>query len=227
MKKEIVSFFVIAVVIIIFLFGYGTVIGRLSASPGQFGDMFGAANALFSGLAFTGVICAIFMQQKELNLQRRELELTRQAILCQKNELSRQADSLATQVSQFKEQQQKERELRRLDRIIEIVSALHELSERDWWDIDLQKMLAFGERFDILTDGQEEDICAEIRTFYDGMKPALARYHATVETVEDVQVFRTTVFKQLDQMSTILIQPSISLGLLKAYKRYADAANKV
>ena len=226
MKKEIVSFFVIAVVIIIFLFGYGTVIGRLSASPGQFGDMFGAANALFSGLAFTGVICAIFMQQKELSLQRSELELTREAIVWQKDELSRQADSLATQVAQFKERQQKERELRHLDRIIEIVSVLHELSERDLWDIDLQKMLAFGERFNILTDGQEKEIFDEITTFYDGMKPTLDHYHATVETVEDVQVLRRTVFGQLDHM-TILKQPSISLGLLKAYKRYADAANKV
>ena len=36
---------------------------------GQFGDSFGGINALFSGLAFLGVICAILLQQKELALR--------------------------------------------------------------------------------------------------------------------------------------------------------------
>lgn len=44
---------------------------------GQFGDVFGAANAFFSGLAFTGLIYTIFLQREELSLQRKELELTR------------------------------------------------------------------------------------------------------------------------------------------------------
>ena len=44
---------------------------------GQFGDMFGAVNTLFSGLAFAGVIYAIFLQRNELELQRDELRLTR------------------------------------------------------------------------------------------------------------------------------------------------------
>lgn len=44
---------------------------------GTFGDMFGAINTLFSGLAFAGIIIAIFLQSKELELQRKELELTR------------------------------------------------------------------------------------------------------------------------------------------------------
>src|SRR5690349_18273158 len=44
---------------------------------GQFGDMFGAVNALFSGLAFGGIIYTILLQREELNAQRKELELTR------------------------------------------------------------------------------------------------------------------------------------------------------
>lgn len=47
---------------------------------GTFGDMFGAVNALFSGLAFCGVIYAIFLQRKELELQREELTLTRKEL---------------------------------------------------------------------------------------------------------------------------------------------------
>ncbi len=50
------------------------------AERGQFGDMFGAVNALFSGLALAGVIFAIHLQKKELKLQREELELTRTEI---------------------------------------------------------------------------------------------------------------------------------------------------
>lgn len=49
-----------------------------SEDRGQFGDMFGAVNALFSGLAFAGVIWAIILQQQELEFQRQELESQRQ-----------------------------------------------------------------------------------------------------------------------------------------------------
>ena len=51
---------------------------------GTFGDMFGAVNTLFSGFAFAGVIYAIFLQGKELELQREELSMTR-------NELAKSA----------------------------------------------------------------------------------------------------------------------------------------
>lgn len=44
---------------------------------GQFGDTFGAVNALFSGLAFAGLLYTVNLQRQELSLQRRELELTR------------------------------------------------------------------------------------------------------------------------------------------------------
>ena len=41
---------------------------------GVFGDMFGSLNALFSGIALVGVIFAVFMQRKELQLQREDLQ---------------------------------------------------------------------------------------------------------------------------------------------------------
>lgn len=40
----------------------------------QYGDSFGAVNALFSGLAFAGVIVTILLQTQELGLQRNELK---------------------------------------------------------------------------------------------------------------------------------------------------------
>jgi hypothetical protein len=43
----------------------------------SFGEMFGGANTLFSGLALAGVVYAILLQREDLRLQQRELELTR------------------------------------------------------------------------------------------------------------------------------------------------------
>lgn len=40
---------------------------------GTFGDMFGFANALFTGLSFIGLIGTILLQRKDLNIQREEL----------------------------------------------------------------------------------------------------------------------------------------------------------
>jgi len=45
------------------------------AKRGQFGDLFGSVNALFSGLAFAGIIYSIMQQQKELELTRKQVEL--------------------------------------------------------------------------------------------------------------------------------------------------------
>lgn len=69
--------------VLLLYFLFGAVVYRTLPhwqERGQFGDMFGAANALFSALAFAGVVYAIWLQREELRLQRRELRLTRQQI---------------------------------------------------------------------------------------------------------------------------------------------------
>lgn len=60
---------------------YGT-----AESVGAAGDMFGGITALFSGLAFAGLITTLFMQQKELELQRSELKQTRAVFSVQRFE---------------------------------------------------------------------------------------------------------------------------------------------
>lgn len=40
------------------------------STRGTFGDQFGAVNALFSGLAFTGLIYTIILQRRDLEIQR-------------------------------------------------------------------------------------------------------------------------------------------------------------
>lgn len=59
-------------------------------SRGVFGDKFGAINALFSGLAFAGIIFTIFLQKRELTLQREELEETRKEFIQQNETLKKQ-----------------------------------------------------------------------------------------------------------------------------------------
>jgi len=48
-----------------------------SGAAGAAGDMFGGLTALFSGLAFAGLLITLFMQRSELKLQRQELGLSR------------------------------------------------------------------------------------------------------------------------------------------------------
>lgn len=60
------------------------------AERGQFGDLFGAVNALFSGLAFAGLIFTIHLQRRELALQREELRLQREEMAKSREELANQ-----------------------------------------------------------------------------------------------------------------------------------------
>lgn len=57
---------------------------------GTFGDMFGVVNALFSGLAFAGIIFTILLQRQELKYQRDELTATREIFISQSKTLRSQ-----------------------------------------------------------------------------------------------------------------------------------------
>lgn len=64
---------------------------------GTFGDQFGAANALFSGLAFVGLIYTIILQRKDLALQRKDLRLQRDELALTRSELERQTQQFEEQ----------------------------------------------------------------------------------------------------------------------------------
>lgn len=63
---------------------------NIAAVRGAFGDKFGAINALFSGLAFAGIIFTILLQRRDLSLQRQELEETRKEFIQQNETLKKQ-----------------------------------------------------------------------------------------------------------------------------------------
>ena len=68
-----ISFAFILVSTVVYYF----LINMLVVDPGErgtFGDQFGGLTALFSGLAFAGLIVTLYMQQKDLSAQREELK---------------------------------------------------------------------------------------------------------------------------------------------------------
>jgi hypothetical protein len=74
------------------LFGYA----KPQTAP-DFGELYGWVAALFSGLAFVGVIAAMVLQKQELELQRQELAETRQELRGQKKQLEAQNKTLQQQ----------------------------------------------------------------------------------------------------------------------------------
>ncbi|NQX57523.1 hypothetical protein [Paenibacillus qinlingensis] len=64
---------------------------------GTAGDMFGAINSLFTGLAFAGIIFTIIIQRQELSLQREELKLQREVVARSTAELAGQREMMNLQ----------------------------------------------------------------------------------------------------------------------------------
>jgi hypothetical protein len=79
---------------------------------GQFGDQFGMVNALFSGLAFAGIIYSLYLQRKALDDQQTVIEQQTTAIGQQTSALNLQTDQLELQRNDL-EMQREEMKLQR------------------------------------------------------------------------------------------------------------------
>lgn len=74
-------------------------VGKIFApSLGEFGDVYGALNTLFSGLAFSGVIISIVIQSLELKATREELKDTRKEMSAQSEQFKQQTEAVKKQV---------------------------------------------------------------------------------------------------------------------------------
>ena len=103
------------IIVLVLYLGYFSVMcwlfpGNLE-KRGQFGDMFGALGALFSGLAFAGLIITIMQQREdlknhrdEINLQREDLEAQTEALRLQKEEIAQTNEELKSQRKEMEEQ---------------------------------------------------------------------------------------------------------------------------
>lgn len=65
---------------IFYLFTFFTARHKNDFGTGQFGDAFGAANALFTGFAFVGLMYAVYLQRTELSVMREERDDTRELL---------------------------------------------------------------------------------------------------------------------------------------------------
>lgn len=140
--------------------------GDAWALRGQFGDMFGAVNALFSGFAFAGVIIAVILQRNELALQRRELSASVEA-----QQGSR--ESLAEQVGMLERSS-------RLGAISTLISAYgRELTVIDQSDQPIQDTLS-GLRIDLERNQEYLDQSIE-----DGYTPDIEQYERAVSELRD------------------------------------------
>ncbi len=117
--------------------GYWLVLRYHVATPtdrGQFGDAFGALNALFAGLAFAGLIIAIFLQREDIKLQSKALEkqteeikLQNDVLDLQRQELSDTRKVLEDQKGQFEEQSKIMRKQSFEDTFFKLISLHHEI----------------------------------------------------------------------------------------------------
>ena len=71
---------------------------KIADKPGEFGDMFGMVNSLFSGAALLGLIYTIRLQMHEIYLQREELKLTRKELKKSAEAQKDSAEALTLQV---------------------------------------------------------------------------------------------------------------------------------
>ncbi len=103
------TIFVVAVCIVIvicvsyFLLFYFIVPVNME-KRGQFGDMFGFIGALFSGLAFAGLIVTMLQQREDLQNQKDEIQLQRKDLEAQTAALQLQKEEIAQTNKELKEQ---------------------------------------------------------------------------------------------------------------------------
>lgn len=80
----------VGVIILFILNGTLTLFIGGWSDRGTFGDQFGAVNALFSGLAFAGLIMTILLQRRDLRLQRKDLRMQRKELQLNRQEMEAQ-----------------------------------------------------------------------------------------------------------------------------------------
>ncbi|MFC4102928.1 hypothetical protein [Paenibacillus xanthanilyticus] len=111
MKKHLVFWVAAGVVIILWANSYFILTSLFGGPPkevGVAGDLFGAINALFSGLGLAGIIYTFVMQREQIDLQREEMKKLEDAskvqIKLQEDQLEAQATSAAQQLEMQRQQ---------------------------------------------------------------------------------------------------------------------------
>lgn len=93
MSRRTIAWICVGYLAIVVVYAVATprLFGGRSVGAGEFGDMFGAFNAFFSGLAFLGVVYTVWLQSEQLRTQSEELRLQREELERTRVELARAA----------------------------------------------------------------------------------------------------------------------------------------
>jgi hypothetical protein len=182
---------------------------------GVFGDSFGALTALFSGLAFAGMMITVLLQRDELALQRQELQLTRGEMQNQRAQMVQQNKTLAKQTFEntfF--------ELLKMQN--EITSSIDLSTESDTWkgrDCFRKMYLNFCSKYKarkISNSGLSSVECVNSAydAFYDEHQASIGHYYRGlynlvrfVEDTEDIdkRLFMNLVRAQLSTYELLLL----------------------
>lgn len=144
---------------------------------GTFGDQFGAVNALFSGLAFAGLIYTIILQRHDLKLQRRDLRLQREELALTRKEMEEQTAEFEKQNETLKIQRFENTFFNMMSQFQEVVnnltvkvttsSGIYESKGRDVFQAQFEKTVVY-------VDLKNE---AKNKARFRGMKSALEKYN--------------------------------------------------
>ena len=169
---------------------------------GTFGDMFGAVNALFSGLAFAGLIVTLMMQHEELGLQRKEIAQTNKELAAQQKEFEEQTKTMKIQRFESTLFNMLTIQQNILNSLFYQTSEHNNIQET----INGRKLFDFfyNEKYIIII--QPKLICKEI-----GIKNIIKRYneHTFYELVDNISIFDNyfrhlyRIFKYIDQSPLI------------------------
>lgn len=115
---------------------------------GTFGDQFGAVNALFSGLAFAGLIYTIILQRRDLVLQRKDLKLQRQELALTRHEMEQQTAEFEKQNETLRIQRFENTFFNMLSQFQEVVDSLSAKYRRHGEDIVVSGREVFRASFE-------------------------------------------------------------------------------
>ena len=180
------------------------------SEKGAYGDTYGTINALFTALAFVGVITTILLQKKELTLQRQELKLTREELAGQKKQLQIQSDT-------FKQQRFENTFFELLRVHIDIVSALS-MPGSDPRGNQIRGRVCLGYQMEILREFSKKNVNNPIdkafEKLYRNSPPHLGHYFRQLyhivnfvdkSEIEEKQRYADFVQAQLNNNELILL----------------------
>lgn len=176
MKKNIV-WVMLGGVIVLFLLNMSLILVNNDPTwRGSFGDQFGAVNALFSGLAFAGLIYTIILQRRDLELQRNDLRLQREELILTRKEMEDQTAEFEKQNETMRIQRFENTFFNMLSQFQEVVNSLSVTTRVNMESVDLSGRDVFPVLFKTATvyvdipEGNRE------RHSFRGMGHAIERY---------------------------------------------------